>query len=268
MSPPGKPQQIVTHHSHCDFHLGDQLIHLHFLRKLAQKYPGEKFIHAVHECHIPQLAEAVGDMPQIQIIPLPQRSAESIDTWKNAGGYWQNHPLKNDYSAFYVEFFKMFARRMGLESPIKERWDLLLDYPAIRKPVHGVFESMDVLVVNSQPCSGQARSYDRPEYFDPLIKRLTENKLNVVCTQKSEWAPCTRDFGLSISGVGGVSLYTPVIIMIATGPSWPTFNIWNRWKVALRIIMSDNEDLNLSQNTHRVRRLDEMFPICAAYGLI
>ena len=75
----------MTHHSYNEFHLGDNLIHLHFLRKLALKYPDEFFVHAVQPCHLLQLGEAIEDVPNIRLDPLENKAAGSVNVWKNAG---------------------------------------------------------------------------------------------------------------------------------------------------------------------------------------
>lgn len=37
------------------------------------------------------------------------------------------------------------------------------------------------------------------------------------------------------------------ILMVSTGPSWPTFNVWNR--DTPRIILIDHERINITPNT-------------------
>ena len=45
--PEAGPAVIMDFHTYNRFHLGDNLLHLHFLRHLALKYPEHTFIHAV-----------------------------------------------------------------------------------------------------------------------------------------------------------------------------------------------------------------------------
>lgn len=298
----------MTHYSHCDFHLGDNLIHLHFLRKLAARYPDERFVHAVHLCHTAQLREAIEDIPAIQLDNIEELQKadgarcrliasqtlgfdhiESRDVWKNAGGYWQGHRLKNNYSGFYIEWFRRLAGLMGLESPFNLPGDLLFDYPAILDPERGAananLRGPDFLLINSQPCSGQCRAYDRVEYFDPLIETLLKKNYRIAITQKSalqtiahegplpEGAEggtlyCTGDHGLSITGVGNLSLRCKHLIMVSTGPSWPTFNIWRKESNGLRIVLLDNERLNLTPETIQCQRLEDVFDILRAACLI
>ncbi len=260
----------MTHHTHCDFHLGDNLAHLHFLRGLAKKYPFEDFTHAVHLCHVAQLADAISDLKNISLIPITCQMPGSIDAWKNAGGFWESHPLKNDYSAFYLNWFEHLAMRMGLDSPFCNREDLLFDYPAIQtRPMFPSQDRWDFLVVNSQPCSGQfMECRGDTKSLDGIIGSLAAN-YSVITTQPSSGGvPCTQDHHLTISQIGNLSLRCSHIVMISTGPSWPTFNIWNKDTVKFRLILSDNELLNLSHNTVQVRSTSDAASVLAEKGFI
>lgn len=250
----------MTYLTYCDFHLGDNLFHLHFLRKLALRYPEHRFQHAAHECHLPQMKEVVKDLPAIRLVPLG-KNPDGHDAWKNAGGFFQDYPGNWNYYEFYVDWFRELARRMGLESPIEKMTDLLFDYPALRDPgtSAGVSCRMaDLLFVNSQPCSGQWLAYDDLEQraaIPKLIRRLAK-KLRVVVTQKLDDMPkeddrliqCTREAEMSVTGIGHVSLHTPLIIMIGTGPAWPTCNAFNRTVVKRRFVLLEPERVNYEDN--------------------
>ena len=56
-------------------------------------------------------------------------------------------------------------------------------------------------------------------------------------------------YGLSVTDIGKISQNCHTILMVSTGPSWPTFNIFNQESVKLRIILLDSERVNLSPNT-------------------
>jgi hypothetical protein len=286
----------MTHWSHNEFHLGDNLIHLHFLRKLAMKYPEEQFRHAIHPCHREQLAEAIEDVPNVQLIPLEEKPLASVNVWKNAGatvvrqgltesrptayvpGFWEQHRFRNNYAWFYIDWFEHLAAQMGLENPIKTYRDLWFDYPKLHArsekveeilaaaQIEGRESRVDFLIVNSQPCSGQFRAYDSVEYLSPLIEELAA-RYSVVVTQpvlrtaagvagnRPPAIPCTRDYRLTISEIGALSLHADHLLMVSTGPSWPTFNIWNEKTVKLRLLLLDTEVVdympNLVQANHR-----------------
>jgi hypothetical protein len=277
----------MTHHSYCEFHLGDNLAHLHFVRKMALRYPGEHFSHAAHECHLKQLAEVVQDVPNVTLVKHEDRHPEARDVWKNAHGFWERHVLRNDYAGFYLAWFNTLAGEMAaragrpLESPLRSAADLLFDYPAILESpgvCSWVFlrevQRPELLFVNSQPCSGQFRAYDSLTYLDPLIKDLAERYRTVV-TQPTEIRlsdgsriACTRDWDLSITGVGKLSLLVKYIVMISTGPSWPTMNVWNQETVKFRLVFLDREELGLTRNTVQVNTIEGAYARLRAAGLL
>jgi hypothetical protein len=61
--------------------------------------------------------------------------------------------------------------------------------------------------------------------------------------------PCAADKHLTVTSIGTLSLSCKYIVGASTGPSWPTFNIWNKETVKRRVILLDNEDVNIAPNT-------------------
>ena len=124
-------------------------------------------------------------------------------------------------------------------------------------------ERIDFLIVNSRPCSGQFRAYDSTEYLTPLILELAE-RYSVAVTQPlyiensgghrpaATSVACTMDYNLSISEIGALSLHADNLIMVSTGPSWPTFNVWNANRVRLRLLMLENEIIDYMPNLVQV----------------
>ena len=242
----------MTHFTHCKLRLGDNMAALHLLRKLAQKYPDHQFVHACFLEYFAQriqLGEMIEDLPNISLIPMGTQPPESLDAWKGQEGLWYNHPLKNNYVAFFLDFYALLAAQMGLESPIKNGFDMLFDYPAIKKDVCNGQE-WDFLVVNSAPMSGQFRGFNQGE-MDALAVDLS-SRYDVITTSPVKNAVCTRAAGTTVSGIGNISLHVKYIVMVSTGPSWATFNPFNLETVQKRIILLDTERINLAPNTVHV----------------
>ena len=266
--------------THCALRLGDNLAALHFLRKLAIKYPDETFVHYAHPEYLPQLVDVVADLTNVGLGNLPAISQpgsskwtlkphpeiHSVDTWKNAEGFWESHPLKWDYGPFMVAFYLELARRMNLESPIKTTRNLLFDFPAL-KPAKPPCEPFDFLIVNSEPQSGQFRHYNDGQ-FEELIAMLAR-KYHVVTTQRNRLnVTCTETAMLNITQIGHLSQFCKAIIMVATGPSWLTFNPWNAESVKLRVILSDNETVNLAPHTIHTNKVYAVRDILMSGGYL
>ena len=293
----------MNHYSYNRFHLGDNFIHLHFLRHLALKYPEHTFTHAMKEGYFGQLGECIEDVRNVVLAPLedieryPDR--RWINSWKNAGcemgkelpfcpGFWDTHPRRNDFSYFYLELFGILSRQMGLESPFREPADLWFDYPRIRdsrncaKLLGDVGASapgrpgFDFLVVNSVPLSNQLQSLRDPDHLTPLIEELASTYRVIVTNpvnRPSAASPgppiwCTQDYGLSLTDIGTLSLHCPYLLMVSTGPSWPTFNVWNRDTARLRVILLDTEQLNLGGDTVQVSTRQAARAILVERGLL
>lgn len=291
----------MNFHTHNRFHLGDNLIHLHFLRHLALRYREHTFTHAAKESYLGQLADSIEDVKNVRLVGLEAMERGPgcgwINSWKNAGcemaldgpftpGFWDTHPRRSDFSSFHLELFGILARQMGLESPFREPADLWFDYPKIRDSrscarILGEIPrdrsgpwAFDFLVVNSVPLSGQVRAFrSDPDHLTPLIEELAARYRVIVTNPLNRPAGaspirCTQDYGLSLTGIGTLSLHCPYLLMVSTGPSWTTFNVWNRRTVKLRVVLLEAEQLNLGGNTAQATTRDAARAILAEHGLL
>jgi len=268
---------MERHYSFNAFHLGDNLAHLHFLRKLALANPQHQFIHFVHECHIAQLLPVVEDIPTIELLNIESKQGRKAadgqfvdanntcrarNVWKNAGGFWENHTFRNDYTNFYIRWFQKLAAEMGLLSPIMHPANMLFDYPKLLEPAWPT-AGFDYMVINSRPCSGQFLAYNHVNYFDPLIVKLRALGNSVVVTQDSRasfasGAVCTASVTnpLTLTQIGNLSMRCKNIIAVATGPLWPCVNVWSNPEKL--IICLDCGEQNIAPGAVYCRSLAEI----------
>lgn len=260
---------MTTIQSHCALRLGDNLAAVHFLRGLAKKYPDIHFRHAAQLCYVRQLIEATCDLPNLQIADAQHHKGHSWNLWKNAGGFWETHERKNDYAGFMLEFFDVAAKRMGLESPFTKPDDLLFDYPALHKdnlPV--AVEPFDFLIVNSPPQSSQWQMGD-PVAMNTLVQSLAQRHRCIVTHPIAGMrVACTMQWQFSVTNIGQLSQLCRYIVMISTGPSWTSFNVWNRESVEFRIILIDHETLGLTKNTEQCQTVAEATRVLKVRGLL
>lgn len=239
------------------YHLGDNLVHLHFLRKLAQKYPERDFAHLCIEQHLQQLRPLVADLPNLALEAFRDgNEQDSMDAWRGAGDFWYKHPRRLDFTAFHFDWFDHLAEKMGLENPIKSAEDLRFDYPALAWQKKGG-DAVDYLLINSIPHSGQFRGFNSHD-FDNLAGLLIARGHSVVTTAPTNsGASCTHNggTGLSITAIGSLSRSARVIVGVVTGPFWPCFNIWNTDKRF--ILLLDDERVNIMPNVEHVRSCAE-----------
>lgn len=266
----------MIHASYCDFHLGDHLIHLHFLRKISAMYHYDQFIHVAHACHLGQLLEVVKGCPNVLLKSFEWKKEHGDgyrwrNVWKNADEYWARSPLRADYAKFYLDWFWKLSKEIGAQgSPFEKPEDLLFDYPALQ-PVDTKMAWIDFLVCNSQPCSGQLKSYDGPNYFLPLMDRIAKAGKTAVVTSKLEGWPWTAEYGWSISRIGRFSTTCKAIVGICNGPMWPCLSVHNLGKpvfVIMDHVLGEESVAGLKPNMVQVKTMDELINAIHAKGLL
>jgi hypothetical protein len=228
------------------WHLGDNLIHLHFLRKLSEKYPELEFQHALNPAYIGQCAEVTEDNSKIILTPLlPGQNPEGLDGWKGAGGFFFSHEKKYQFGALYLDLFAKLSKDMGLSTPFKTTSDLLFDYPAIvKKQPAGRY---DVLLINSKPLSEQFKTYNENDFID-LARTLRNKGLSVITSQKMDEFDCTLDTQCSVTDIASLSLRAKYFIAVCTGSMWPSINVFNQDTHQFKIILNDHEIVDIGKN--------------------
>ena len=232
--------------TYMQWHLGDNLIHLHFLRKLSEKYPELEFQHALNPAYIGQCAEVTEDNSKIILTPLlPGQNPEGLDGWKGAGGFFFSHEKKYQFGALYLDLFAKLSKDMGLSTPFKTTSDLLFDYPAIvKKQPAGRY---DVLLINSKPLSEQFKTYNENDFID-LARTLRNKGLSVITSQKMDEFDCTLDTQCSVTDIASLSLRAKYFIAVCTGSMWPSINVFNQDTHQFKIILNDHEIVDIGKN--------------------
>ena len=252
--------------THCALRLGDNLAHLLLLRKLAQANPQILFRHAAFSQYLPQLVEVVCDLPNVVLSDIQHHTGYSNNAWKNSGGFWESHALKNQYVPFMLEWYALLCSRIGLPCPIKSADDFAFEYPLLKSPEAAT--RFDVLVVNSAPLSGQWRGFD-PADFRKLVRLLLDSGRDVWTTAPTgiAGAPCTAEHGFSVTAIGRLSQHCNHIVAVSTGPSWPTFNVWNQ--AIPRVLFIDHERLTgLVQNITHHAKIDDARETLRSLGML
>lgn len=188
-------------------------------------------MHCNPEYHF-QLRELIAGLP-IEIKDCQNIPTESIDFWIASARYESmglHYDSQIDITAFVMEYLNCMAEECGYARPIKERREMLLDFPSIAG--FSLLDEIDVLFLNVDPKSGQCPHYSSSE-MDALEIKLIESGLIVASV---------KDFRYTLAAVGRLSTRAKMIIGCATGPFWPTMNAWSEG--AKHIVMLDPQRLN------------------------
>lgn len=251
--------------------------------------------HAVQWQYIAQLRDLIADLPHgsITLAEFNQHTPrESIDAWRGANNDWYQHPDRNDFVKYHLEhWFPYLADRMGVDNPMKTPADMLFDYPRIAEGSDesrrslGVGGQFDVLLINSAPLSNQFPAFD-PGALGNLAHALAARGHRVITTAaipdfyeyrpKKQFHPPinTQDYRLSVTDIGHLSLHCHTIVMVSTGPSWPTFNVWNtgaspaRTSVKNRVILIDTERVDLDPMATHVNSVPAAAEALRSIGLL
>jgi hypothetical protein len=259
------------------YHLGDNLLTLHYLRALAKSYPEIHFVHHSRAEYLTQLAPLTADLPNLSLSALSLlpscHSYGPLDTWLGAAGWFYSQPDKHDFVAIYHRHFANLSRALGLACPFAGAAprDLLFDYPALAPATTAYTGMRGILVINSAPHSGQFQSFSH-DGFDRIIAQLHAAGHCVYTTAPSRTkdALCTLDLGSSVTDIGRLSTdHIDAIIGVPTGPLWPTFNIWNADTIKTRILLLDTERVDiLPEHTLHANHLSLVPELLQTAGLL
>ena len=231
--------------------MGDALWALQMLSLI----PGEHSYGVLPE-YIPQMKELC---PEVEFVPAEPNYGK--DMWIANGRFAQqgvNYSGQVQIMDFVMDFLNAHCREEGITPPYRSTHDMLWRSRSILEPVQA--KPFDILVVNCDPLSGQAPNYSRSE-VDGLLLQLVAKGHRVLCTNATNAAPWGN---FTIREIANLSTRAKCILGVASGPIFPTFNIWNThvpryvWLDPMRLSFGDTK-IRHSANaeTMRVQLLED-----------
>jgi hypothetical protein len=116
-------------HTYNEYHLGDNLVHLNYLREVCKKNPDLEFTHHCNPQHHAQLTPLLeGVAIELGDLMIPPGA---INAWIGRDNYFYNHPLRADWVAFHLSWFDHLSDLLEVSNPMACREDFLFDYPAL-----------------------------------------------------------------------------------------------------------------------------------------
>jgi len=225
-----------------EYHLGDNLIHLNYLRRLSYT-TDEPMVHhcntALHRQLLPVIADTAITLADLYIPP------NTVNAWIGANNYYYNSPRQADWVQFHLDWFDHLSNILGVSSPIACREDLLFEYPLLNEPLYAEF---DYLIINAAPASNQLPKYT-PEFFNNRVRDLLNAGHTVITTNPTGMCTSTLEMQMDVTRIGALSKGCKFIEGVATGPMWTTFNVFNLDTVKRRTFYCAHQTVNLTNNT-------------------
>jgi hypothetical protein len=238
------------------YHLGDNLHSLNYLRRVALSEPHANIKHYCPALYFEQLLPLLSGVPNLGLFDIESAPFDSINLWIGRDNYYFNSPLKKNWANFFLDFSKYISEILNVSNPISSRDDLLFDYPDLN-PINKKINNFDFLIINSTPLSGQIHDYS-DKYLINLTAQLINLGYSVITTHPTGFTKSTSEMGLSITEIGLLSSFASCILGVPNGPMWPTFNVFNKNLIKRRIIWLSSETLNLTDNCICVRSSHEL----------
>jgi len=220
-----------------EYHLGDQLHHLNFLRRVCQEDSSIECIHYCKQEYHPQLLPVCEGVP-LTLQDLPHRG-DSTNAWIGVDGYFYKSPLNKNWVAFHLDWFSYLANKLGVMNPIQTPDCFLFDYPELTRKKYPKY---DVLIVNSVPMSNQLPDYN-PWFFERLTKKYIDEGSTVITTYPTGLCQSTLELGMTVTDIGCLAKSVNRIQGVDTGPMWTTYNVHAR--IPTRIVYSAAHAINL-----------------------
>lgn len=222
-----------------EYHLGDNVFHLTFLRKLCALVD-DNFVYYVHSMYLPELNKhIVGFEDRITLKGLEERTPTAINAWIGEIYDKRTYEHKFLYDNFYVEWFNILTNKIYSKS-----FNITLhsDYPLFSKKLDGY----EILFINSVPMSGQ---FNYTDLLDDVV-RILSKKYHLISTRKVEGVECTLDKGMSLVDIGTLAANCRDIVGINGGPMSACINQWAIQNVKSWIIADSRHSFSFNNVTH------------------
>lgn len=214
---------MAVFHIHNNFHLGDQIFNMIFFYNIKY-FLERKGIHIRYYCppeHLHQVIEFKSSN-NVHILPLSQKPPNSFHMWiennklKCTFQRVKNKYGKVRYNFFFIRFFNYILRDI-FKSFIRLKKFYYHDINLLHRyeNMEDKFKNVDILFLNSQPCSGQYH-YNKGEW-DNYIRDLHGKYKIVTTTHVEDYIPCTMHNQLTVKNIAAISTHAKIIIAINSG---------------------------------------------------
>jgi hypothetical protein len=197
------------------FHLGDNIFNFIFFSSI-KKYLEENDITISYFAQVEYHDQLKEFIPSSNVILNDYYEEKGYHLWLGIylEKYFNHNIFLKPFNQLITDMHNIFLQSINFSLKVDsleyEDTDLLVRYDRLSES----YKNIDILVVNSEPCSFQY--YYSEEEWSNYIKKL-KSKYKIVTTKKIEGINCTRDDNLTVKDIAALSTKVKVIIAINTG---------------------------------------------------
>ena len=210
---------------HCRFHYGDNIINLKFFYNISRilkenniminYYYDNNQIKNVNEL------ERYVDKDTLTLRFISEVPSDSVDLWMGTDINGINH---GDFDVYFKEFYMRILKTLhledkGIDVSLYQNEEYLLN---IYNNLDNKYKNLDILVLNSQPQSGQF-VYNK-DTMDAMCKTLSTKYKIATSTCVDDSISCTMRDNLTIQDIGAISTHAKYIVAVYSGPLIACFN--------------------------------------------
>jgi hypothetical protein len=212
------------YHIHNDKGLGDNVFNIIFLNIIKDYIVKNniKIYYYTKIIYIKQLYEFINIHENIFLLPFFTKPKFSLELWVNNKffGYTHENNVINsptnkiNYNIFYKKFFNIVLKKLNFNISVNKLAyydeDILTRYDLLPNK----YKEFDILIVNSQPHSGQYH-YNKSSWDNYILELNSQFK--ILTTTKVDGVLCTYDNNLTIKDIASLSTKAKIIIAINSG---------------------------------------------------
>lgn len=226
-------------HFHCGFHYGDNIVNLKFLYAISKKLKENNImIHYYYDSNQNKNAvefQRYVDADTLTLRLISETPPESIELWMGMEIDGVGHV---DFDVYFPKFYTRILTALnlqdqGIDVSLYQKEDYLLD---IYSRLDDKYKELDVLILNSQPHSGQFATYN-VETMNAMCKRLATKYKIATSSPVDDSIPCTFTDGLAIQDIGAISTHAKAIVAVFSGPITACFNQYTKAHVKKWILL-------------------------------
>ena len=197
-------------------HLGDNIINFIFFYKIKDYIESNNIL--IYYYCLKQYHKNLSEFncsKNILILNILEYDRTGYVIWQG-GNTPQQHFIEDKLCGMFNLFLQHYSIQISVNSFEYQDPELLIRY----ENLDNKYKKLDILIVNSQPLSGQY-NYNKSEWNN-FISILSAKYL-IATTEKVNDAVLSLD-NISVKNIAAMSLNVKIIIAINTGPSIPLYN--------------------------------------------